>query len=78
MEGKQIMSEEEMVLRIEAAVKAREKLDPDFVINARPNAIAISGYEDAMKGANDYAKAGAVKRINAPVSINLFDSVSRW
>jgi 2-methylisocitrate lyase-like PEP mutase family enzyme len=92
MEGKQLVSEEEMVLKIEAAVEARKELDPDFVINARTDAIAISGYEDAIKRANAYAKAGAdmifieaptskemildaVKRINAPVSINLFDSV---
>ena len=81
-----------MVLKIEAAVQARKDLDPDFVINARTDAIAVTGYEDAIKRANAYAKAGAdmifleaptdkemirdaVSKIDAPVSINLFDSV---
>lgn len=92
MEGKQLVSEEEMVKKIEAAVEARKDLDPDFVINARTDAIAVSGYEDAIHRSNAYAAAGAdmifleaptdkemirdaVKRISAPVSINLFDSV---
>lgn len=92
MEGKQLVSEEEMVLKIEAAVEAKKDLDPDFVINARTDAIAVSGYEDAISRANAYAKAGAdmifleaptdkemirdaVKKIAAPVSINLFDSI---
>jgi methylisocitrate lyase len=92
MEGKQLVSEEEMVLKIEAAVEAKKDLDPDFVINARTDAIAVSGYEDAISRANAYAKAGAdmifleaptdkemirdaVSKINAPVSINLFDSI---
>ena len=92
MEGKQLVSEEEMVLKIEAAVQARKALDPDFVINARTDAIAVTGYEDAIKRANAYAKAGAdmifleaptdkemirdaVSKIDAPLSINLFDSV---
>jgi len=92
MEGKQLVSEEEMVLKIEAAVEARKDLDPDFVINARTDAIAVSGYEDAISRANAYAKAGAdmifleaptdkemirdaLSKIDAPVSINLFDSI---
>lgn len=92
MEGKQLVSQKEMVLKIEAAVEARKDLDPDFVINARTDAIAVSGYEDAISRANAYAKAGAdmifleaptdkemirdaLSKIDAPVSINLFDSV---
>lgn len=93
MEGKQLVSEEEMVKKIEAAVEARKDLDPDFVINARTDAIAVSGYEDAIHRSNAYAAAGAdmifleaptdkemirdaVRKISAPVSINLFDSVA--
>lgn len=59
MEGKQLVSEEEMVLKIEAAVEAKKDMDPDFVINARTDAIAVSGYEDAIHRSNAYAAAGA-------------------
>jgi len=57
MEGKQIVSLEEAVKKIEAAGAA--KTDPDFVINARTDAIAVAGVEEAIKRGNAYAKAGA-------------------
>ncbi len=92
LEGKQIIPMEEMVLKIEACVEVKKKLDPDFVINARTDAIAVAGIDEAIKRGNAYAKAGAdlifveaprtkeeieraVKEIDAPVSINLFDAV---
>ncbi len=57
MGGKQIIPISEAVKKIEAAVAA--KSDPDFVINARTDAIAVAGVEEAIKRGNAYAKAGA-------------------
>lgn len=57
MGGKQIIPFNEAVKKIEAAAAART--DPDFVINARTDAIAVSGVEEAIKRGNAFAKAGA-------------------
>ncbi len=57
MDGKQIICMEEAVLKIQAAVSAKKH--PDFVINARTDAIAVYGMEEAIKRGNAYAKAGA-------------------
>jgi 2-methylisocitrate lyase-like PEP mutase family enzyme len=57
MDGKVIIRVEEMVQKIRAAVKA--KRDPHFVINARTDAIATSGVEEAIRRGNAYADAGA-------------------
>ena len=57
MRGKEIVSTREMCMKIEAAVKARK--DPDFIINARTDSIAIGGIEDAVTRAKAYASAGA-------------------
>lgn len=57
MSGKQIIPFNEAVKKIEAAVAA--KTDPDFVINARTDAIAVAGVEEAIKRGNAFAKAGA-------------------
>jgi 2-methylisocitrate lyase-like PEP mutase family enzyme len=59
MEGKQIIPTEEMVLKIKACAKVRNELDPDFVINARTDAIAVSGIDEAIRRGNAYADAGA-------------------
>jgi len=59
LEGKQIIPMEEMVLKIQACIEVKKKLDPDFVINARTDAIAVSGIEEAIKRGNAYAEAGA-------------------
>jgi 2-methylisocitrate lyase-like PEP mutase family enzyme len=55
--GKSIISRAEMVQKIHAAVDAR--VDPDLVIVARTDAIATSGFEDAMERAAAYVEAGA-------------------
>lgn len=57
LEGKQVISREEMVAKIKAAVDARE--DPDFIIQARTDAIATHGIEEAIDRANIYREAGA-------------------
>mgnify|MGYP000890519948 FL=1 len=59
LEGKQIIPAEEMALKIKACACARNELDPDFVINARTDAIAVAGIEEAIRRGNLYAEAGA-------------------
>lgn len=56
-EGKKIVSREEMIVRIEAAVEARR--DSDLVIIARTDARAVLGLDEAISRAKDYVKAGA-------------------
>jgi len=57
MAGKQIIPAEEMVAKLRAAIRARR--DPDFVICARTDAIAISGLDEAIVRGRAYAEAGA-------------------
>lgn len=55
--GKEVVSKEEMVDRIKAAVDART--DPGFVIGARTDAIAVEGMDKALERALAYKEAGA-------------------
>ena len=55
--NKEIVSVEEMVDRIKAAVDART--DPDFFIMARTDAFAQEGLEQALERAKAYIAAGA-------------------
>ena len=57
MDGKQVIPAEEMVLKIKAAVRARA--DGDFIINARTDAVAVLGVDEAVRRGNLYLKAGA-------------------
>ena len=85
IEGKTVVSTEEMVLKIKACAKVRDELDPDFIINARTDAIAVAGVDEAIRRGNAYIEAGAdmifveaprsVEEIKGLVSINLFDNI---
>jgi methylisocitrate lyase len=55
--GKALVSRQEMVDRIRAAVDART--EPGFVIMARTDAVAVEGLEKALERAAAYAAAGA-------------------
>ncbi|MEK6211255.1 MAG: methylisocitrate lyase [Pseudomonadota bacterium] len=55
--GKEIVSRDEMVDRIKAAVDART--DPDFVIMARTDALAVEGLDAAIERARACVEAGA-------------------
>ena len=55
--NKAVVSEAEMVDRIKAAVDAR--VDPDFVIMARTDALAVEGLQSAMDRACACVEAGA-------------------
>lgn len=89
--GKEIVPADEMVLKIKAAVDARQ--DNDFVINARTDALGLFGMDEAISRGNAYLKAGAsmifitgvsgleqmrqlVEGIHGPVAINLMEQDS--
>jgi len=55
--GKQVIPQEEAVQKIKAALDAR--VDPDFVIIARCDAYAVTGWEDTIERCNAYMEAGA-------------------
>lgn len=55
--GKEVISTEEAVGKIKAAVDARR--DPDFLIMARTDAAATHGFEAAVERAQKFAEAGA-------------------
>ena len=55
--GKEVISTEEAVGKIKAAVDARH--DPDFLIMARTDAAAVHGFEAAVERAHRFAEAGA-------------------
>jgi carboxyvinyl-carboxyphosphonate phosphorylmutase len=59
MFGKMVIDKEEMAGKIMAAVDARKEEDPDFVIGARTDAIAVNGIDDAIERAKLYRDAGA-------------------
>jgi methylisocitrate lyase len=55
--NKELVSKDEMVDRIKAAVDAR--VDDSFVIMARTDALAVEGIDSALDRANAYIEAGA-------------------
>lgn len=88
MQGKQLITLEEMVGKIKAASDAR--VDKDFVINARTDAAMIYGIDEAIRRGNAYLDAGAdmifvespaseaeirkaIREIHGPVSINMLE-----
>lgn len=57
MSGKSVVSAEEMVEKLRAAVAARR--DPDFIIKSRTDAFATHGLNEVIRRLNLYAEAGA-------------------
>jgi len=55
--GKELVSQNEMVDRVKAAADA--KTDPDFVVMARTDALAVEGLERAIERARACVEAGA-------------------
>jgi methylisocitrate lyase len=55
--GKEIVSTEEMVDRVKAAVDA--KTDPDFVLMARTDALQVEGLQGVIDRASAFVEAGA-------------------
>lgn len=74
--GKQVTSAEEMLVRLRAALDAR--VDPDFVIIARTDALTVHGVDDAIGRAQQYAEAGAdVCFVEAPRSVDELARIAR-
>ena len=57
LDDKRVIATEDMVQKIHAAVDART--DDDFTIIVRTDAIAVTGWEDAMRRCEKYVQAGA-------------------
>jgi 2,3-dimethylmalate lyase len=57
LSGKRIVSTSEMVSKIRAACDAR--MDPNFLIIARTDALAVEGLESALERGRAYEEAGA-------------------
>jgi 2-methylisocitrate lyase-like PEP mutase family enzyme len=57
LRGKEVIETAEMAKKIESAVNARR--DPDFLIVARTDAIAVEGIDAAIARLREYAAAGA-------------------
>ncbi len=59
MSGKEVITAEEMAGKIKACSDIRNKLDQDFIINARTDVFALYGLEEAIRRSNLYLEAGA-------------------
>ena len=57
MSGKSVITAEEMISKLKAALDARQ--DPDFVIMARTDANAVHGIDDALERMALYREVGA-------------------
>ena len=74
--GISLISEEEMVKKIQAGVDART--DPDLIIIARVMAGPIAGMKELIKRGNAYAKAGAdIIKVRGFKSVQELEEVAR-
>jgi 2-methylisocitrate lyase-like PEP mutase family enzyme len=75
-EGKQVIPAAEMVAKIKAAVDART--DPDLLIVARTDAIAVEGFSAAVDRAQAFREAGAdVGFVEAPLNDEQMAAIAR-
>lgn len=76
MEGKRVIPRDDMVKKVRAALAART--NPDTVIIARTDAIAVTGVDDAIDRMQAYVEAGAdVIFPDAPNSIGEMRAISQ-
>jgi len=76
MDGKRLDTVQAMVDKIAAAADARR--DPDFVIVARTDALAVEGFDAAIDRAARYREAGAdVLFVEAPVTVEQIAAVPK-
>jgi len=76
IDGKQLVPRQEMVQKIRAAVDARR--DPNFVLIARTDAVAVEGLDAAIERALAYKEAGAdVTFVEAPRTLEDMRRVTR-
>jgi 2-methylisocitrate lyase-like PEP mutase family enzyme len=75
-EGKEVIPAEEMVAKIKAAVDART--EPDLMIVARTDAIAVEGFERAIERAHAFRDAGAdIGFVEAPTTPEQIAAIGR-
>lgn len=68
MPGKAVVPVEEMVAKLKAALDARQ--DPDLMIMARTDALAVNGLDDAIERGRLYREIGAdMVFVEAPTSV---------
>jgi len=59
MSGKEVIDAQEMAGKVRACAGARDRLDRDFVINARTDSFAVHGLDETIRRCNLYLEAGA-------------------
>lgn len=75
MDGKRVVPAGEHELKIKAAVLARQ--DPDTVIVARTDALAVHGLDDALERVRRYGDAGAdALFVDAPTSVADLEAIA--
>jgi 2-methylisocitrate lyase-like PEP mutase family enzyme len=75
-EDKSLAPTSEMVQKIKAMKNA--STDPDFVLIARTDALAVEGYDSAIERMNKYMEAGAdVAFVEAPTSIEQIEQIAK-
>jgi 2-methylisocitrate lyase-like PEP mutase family enzyme len=76
MAGKSVISSDEMVGKIRAALDARQ--DDNTLIIARTDALGVNGFEDAMERAERYLEAGAdALFIEAPGTVEQMQQIGQ-
>lgn len=76
MAGKAVVPVEEMLGKLKAALDARQ--DPDLVIMARTDALAVNGLDDAIERANLYRACGAdMLFVEAPTRVEDMERICR-
>jgi len=74
--GKQVVPLEEFAQKIRAAVETRT--DPDLLIIARTDAIAVTGFDDALRRGDAAVQAGAdILFVEAPTSEQQIETVAK-
>jgi 2-methylisocitrate lyase-like PEP mutase family enzyme len=59
MAGKEVIDADEMTGKVRACADVRDSLDSDFIINARTDAFAVHGLDEAIRRCNLYLESGA-------------------
>lgn len=76
MEGKQLVTTDEMVSRIRAVLEGRN--DKDLILIARTDARAVLGFTESINRANAYIEAGAdVIFLEAPISVSEVEQICK-
>ncbi len=59
MAGKEVIDADEMAGKVRACADIRDKMDKDFIINARTDSFSVMGLDEAIRRANLYLANGA-------------------